>query len=109
MSRVRLVDLEPQLVRAMSAQTYEEVDTLAEASGVRFLCPVCFHKNGGAIGTHGVLVWFRDRGVPDALPPGPGRWAVSGTSIADLTLAPSIHLTTAACGWHGFVTAGYVT
>jgi hypothetical protein len=40
--------------------------------------------------------------------PGPGRWTVSGTGLADLTLAPSIHLSGPGCGWHGFVTAGEV-
>lgn len=82
--------------------------TLAAAMGVRFLCPVCFRKNGGSVNTHSVVVWFRNRGVPDNWPPGPGRWEVSGTGLADLTLAPSIQLH-AACAWHGFVTNGDVT
>jgi len=61
------------------------------------------------IGTHMVLCWFRDRGVPDGETPGPGRWQVSGSGLGDLTLAPSVHLTGAGCGWHGFVRNGLVT
>lgn len=84
-------------------------DTLAVAQGVLFLCPACFITNKGAVGTHGVLCWFRDRGVPDDVEPLPGRWAVSGTNFEDLTLSPSVLLTGDGCGWHGFVTKGDVT
>lgn len=84
-----------------------EVASLAEAQGIWFLCPGCFAKNGGPVGTHMVDVTFRDRGVPDHLGShatggAPSRWAVSGTSMDDLTLQPSVN-----CGcWHGFITNG---
>lgn len=106
---MKLTELEPRFMKYVDDSTSRFVDNLAEASGVLFCCPLCFTKNGGNVGTHYVLAWFRDRGVPDAATPGPGRWAVTGSGLADLTLAPSIHLTGPGCGWHGFVTAGEVT
>ena len=125
---MKLAELEPQLLRLEfkretrrfvqpNGERYDKtddfeyhlyVDTLAEAQGVQFLCPKCFEQNKGRAGTHGVICWFRDRGVPDAVFPRPGRWAVSGTGLADLTLSPSVLITTG-CQWHGFITAGVVT
>lgn len=80
--------------------------SLREAQGVMFLCPKCFAANAGPVGTHSVICWFRDRGVPADEPPLPGRWDVSGDSLANLTLSPSVHLTGAGCGWHGWVRGG---
>lgn len=83
-----------------NAQGFDELDELtpATADGVVFICPKC--QNG-----HAVLCWFQDRGVPADETPGPGRWVPSGTSLADLTLTPSISLG-GDCGWHGFVRNG---
>lgn len=87
------------------------VTTLAEAQGIDFLCPVCFVKNGGPMGTHGVDVTFADRGVSDALGShndkgAPSRWSVSGSDVSNLTTQPSIFLTSSPCQWHGFITNG---
>ena len=79
---------------------------MAEAQGVIFLCPKC--------GEHYVLLWFKDRGVPDELKPGPGRWTPIGSGIADLSLSPSVDLSknedgspaTGGCKWHGWVKDG---
>ena len=97
---MKLTDLEPQLTRIAGPDRYEDVTTLQNAQGLMFECPC---------GGHSVLVWFRDRGVPGSERPGPGRWQVSGSGYSDLTLSPSVHLTGAGCGWHGFVTNGEVT
>lgn len=99
---MRLADLSPQFVRWLPGDKLQDVDTLAEASGLMLDCPVCKGAKG-----HSVLAYFRDRGVPVDVKPGPGRWVVSGTSLADLTLSPSVD-----CGagcWHGFITNGDVT
>ena len=111
---MKLLDLEPRFQRietdADGRDVYPAAGGLVAAQGLLFLCPVCFTANGGPIGTHSVLVWFRDRGVPDAKMPGPGRWTATGTGYLDLTLSPSIHLSgEGGCGWHGQVTAGEVT
>lgn len=99
---------------AYHADSLGEVDapessiSIPEADGVMFLCPTCFRKNGGAIGTERVIVWFRGRpAVPASALPGPGRWVATGSSFDDLTLQPSVNVDHE--HWHGFVTNGEVT
>lgn len=95
----------PRLARIVTPKP-----SMLAARGVWFLCPACFQKNGGAVGTHLVEATFRGRNVPDHMGSqskngGPSRWDVSGTGLDDLTLQPSID-----CGcWHGYVTNGEVT
>lgn len=88
------------------------VDTLAEAQGIRFDCPLCRGKCGG------VLVGFVGRapaGMFSQSSEGKdSRWSVSGTGYHDLTLSPSIWndkqgASKGRCSWHGFVTNGEVT
>ena len=93
-----------------------KADNIDEAQGVQFLCPKCFQKNNGPIGTHSVICWSRSKGVPEHAEPGPGRWRLEGTCLADLTLgiddgckSCSVKLTGDGCGWHGHVTNGEVT
>lgn len=76
-----------------------------EAQGIEFLCPSCFIKDNGPIGTHWIICWFADRGVPDNVFPGPERWPVSGTGLDDLTLNPSILI----CDYHGYIINGQVS
>lgn len=84
------------------------VETLAEGQGIFMMCPLCFQKNKGAVGTHWVDVTFAGRGVPDHLGSHndkgkPTRWSViGGTGLNDLALSPSI-LLLGGCNWHGFV------
>jgi hypothetical protein len=54
-----------------------EVDVLAEADGVRFLCPKCCAENEGPVGTHSVLCGFVGR-VPDEAAPKLGSWTPTG-------------------------------
>jgi hypothetical protein len=133
---MRLVDLDPQFLRWKKAKapkshgrkrpngsiqwggfeidTFAPVKTLAEAHGIRFLCPKSFQKNGGPKGTHSVRIFFVGSPVPPNLFTNLAgetvRWGVSGSNYHDLTLTPSIleqdHGT---CGWHGFVTNGDVS
>lgn len=100
---------------SLTPQRYamDDVDSVAEADGIMFLCPACFAKNGGAVGTHSVLVSFEGRNVPDGAGSRgdggkPTRWAVSSSSLDDLVLTPSILLGSSqpvdqGCHWHGFV------
>jgi hypothetical protein len=99
-------------MRWESERSWRRVKTIAEASGIVFLCPKCFEANGGPVGTHVVVCWSRSRGVPDSAVPGPGRWLLRGTTFEDLTLdgdggSRSVLLTSGCC-WHGFVTNGEV-
>lgn len=113
--------IEPGLVRMPDGSTQEivgphdymiHVDSLIEAQGIWFNCPLCTARNGGPVGTHGVICFFPDRGVPDDIGLNndgkPVRWTASGSTFADLTLRPST-LIQGGCGWHGFVTTGEVT
>ena len=106
---MKLTDLEPEFLRIKSETAIDtKIESLDDAQGVMFLCPVCFQANGGNVGTHSVMCWFRDREVPDSQTPGPGRWTPSGTGFEDLSLTPSVLLPTAECAWHGWVTNGEV-
>ena len=108
--KIKLVDLEPQFLRVKTpGKEYIHADALLQAQGVRFLCPVCYTKNNGPVGTHQVLCWFAGTGVPDSEFPKPGRWKVTGTGFEDLTLHPSVHLSGPGCGWHGWIKNGEVT
>lgn len=97
---MKLTDLEAQFHRLTLNDGIEYVDELADAQGVMFLCPLGHD--------HMVDVLFRNRGVPDAATPGPGRWDVSGANLSDLTLSPSVHLPGVGCGWHGWIRNGEV-
>jgi Family of unknown function (DUF6527) len=112
---MKLTELEPRFVRYETRPDgqYLVHVPLAAAQGIEFLCPVCFARNRGPVGTHLIEVTFADRGArPEQGSHGrdgqPTRWVVSGTGVADLTLTPSID-TTPGCTWHGFVTNGQVT
>jgi len=99
--------------RTGPAEYIPDVDTLAAADGVWFLCPKCFAANGGPVGTHGVICWFVGK-VADDVDPKPGRWTPTGTGLQDLTFVPSAGrsqsvLLTGGCLWHGYVANGEAT
>lgn len=112
---LRLVDLEPRFVRYETRGAREylvHTSRLDNAQGMVFLCPSCFEKNGGAVGTHAVEVTFASRGAENhqgshGRDGTPSRWSVSGSSFDDLTLTPSVDLTPG-CAWHGFITNGEI-
>jgi hypothetical protein len=108
---MRLRDLEPAFLAyntvvegAEKRVFHKQVHEFNEAQGIEFLCPCCYEANKGNVGTHLVIVWFKDK-VPVDAEPGPGRWTPSGNSFDNLTLAPSIQLR-GGCNWHGFVQNG---
>jgi hypothetical protein len=110
---VTLRELEAYFVRyeVRDGVTYHvHVATLAEAQGITFLCPACYAKNCGPVGTHSVLCWFAGRGIADDVDPKPGRWNPTGTGLDDLTFVGpgsfSVWLQEARCAWHGFVSNG---
>jgi hypothetical protein len=116
---MKLGQLDPQFVKYFSDETGDylrHVPDLGQAEGIVFLCPACFVRNNGAVGTHALEVTFAGRGVPDEKGSrnstgGPSRWAAAGSSYDDLTLDPSILINPAepACsGWHGWIRNGEV-
>ncbi|MDE2470651.1 MAG: hypothetical protein KGL35_18385 [Bradyrhizobium sp.] len=108
---MKLYELKAEFVRLTDGNNFRRVDSIAEAQGVMFLCPLCYAANNGSRGTHSVICWSRSRGVPDDIDPKPGRWVLKGTGLDDLTLdgeagqSRSV-LLLGGCGWHGFVTNG---
>jgi hypothetical protein len=85
---VKLTPETAQLYRCIESGAMMKVDTVPEANGVRFDCPL---GHG-----HSVLVFFAAHPgtaplAPPDMRPTP-RWAVSGRTLADLTLSPSVNL-----------------
>jgi hypothetical protein len=84
---MKLLELEPNFIKRSGERGFIETPTLSEADGILFLCPVCFLKHKGDVGTHSIICWFRGK-VPDDLNPGPGRWTPSGTDFSNLSFVP---------------------
>jgi hypothetical protein len=106
---VKLLELEPRLLKITAEDSWHEVESIAEADGICFLCPVCFVQNKGNVGTHSIICWKPH--VPQMQTPGPGRWELIGTSLADVTFragSSSVFLTTAPCKAHFFVRNGEI-
>ena len=115
---MKLTDLSARFLKFISLREYKMVDSLAEADGVMFQCPLCAQgkpveeEDGRRFvrGAHSVICWFVGR-VPDEATPKPGRWNPQGTGLHDLTFvgpgAASV-LLTSGCNWHGFVKNGEV-
>lgn len=107
---MKLCELEPVLYKYggpnASGHTLTPVASVDEADAIMFLCPKCFTANGGAVGTHSVLVSFAGRNMPEDADRNP-CWTLSGQSVDNLTLTPSI-LFHDGCKWHGFVTTGAI-
>jgi hypothetical protein len=88
------------------------VDSIAEADGIMFLCPVCWKKNSGPVGTHGVICW--NPSVPQTTSPINGRWNLVGTGFQDLSLVAGsssvlIRNPDGSEHWHGYLKDGEVT
>lgn len=113
---ISLVDLDPHWLRfphRYRLETHRVDCPEALASGIRFLCPVCFKANGGRAGTHQVICWSARRGTPEYAAPGPGRWYWTTRDFATLSLCgetgtDSIRLR-GGCNWHGYVKDGKAT
>lgn len=111
-----ILALEPQLIRLLpprDGRRFEHVPQSLitdDVDGIAFLCPLCYERNGGPVGTHQVLCW-RPR-VPAGIEPGPGRWELTGTGLSDLTLvagSSSVLLGgLGGCGANFFIRAGRV-
>lgn len=121
---MKLTELEPRFVRyerryvnGVWGDYIPIAESIAEAQGIQFLCPSCFVRNNGAVGTHLIEVSFAGRGVADHQGSHnregkPSRWTANGSGYSDLTTQPSILIDPAkpTCdGWHGYITNGEVS
>lgn len=125
---MKLLDLDARFIGNVDVakKSSRRQDGIEGAQGVMFQCPKCGEgkergrKDGrGYIkGAHYIKVCFSNpRGAtvaPEAYDDNP-RWEMSGTSLEDLTLKPSINCdipnddgTPSHCKFHGFVTNGDV-
>ena len=127
---MKLSELEPQLFRierrvepyriqnnegvvedAVGPRLYlVNVDTIAEADGIMFLCPLCFKNNNGNVGTHSCqCIRPSIPQSPDLT--GPGRWELVGTGYHDLSLVsnPTSVQLLSGCKAHFTVSNGEVT
>lgn len=106
---MKLTDLEPKfMIVDIDTKIMTEVKTNEEADGIMFLCPKCFAKNNGSVGTHSVICWKPS--VPQIINPAPGRWNMLGNSFKDLTFkngSSSVALT-GGCNAHFYVTDGKI-
>lgn len=108
---MRLVELEPEWLYvdpAGDGRIWRRVPTRAEANGLFLLCPVCFAKNDGRVGTHAIICW--EPAVPLTFEPGPGRWNLVGDSFDTLTLqaGSSSILLQSGCNAHFFIRNGAI-
>lgn len=105
---MNLTDLDPEFVSVIDAKQFQHVDSIEQADGIRFLCPLCYQRNGGPIGVHSVLCWKPS--VQKDITPGPGRWDMQGSGFNDLTLvagSSSVRLTDG-CEAHFFIKNGKI-
>ncbi len=106
---IPLTDLSPQFLKIIDERNFKYVDTIAEADGLSYLCPVCYKENGNSSkGTHSIISWQPH--VPATMEPGPGRWNFVGTGYSDLSFvngSSSIALQ-GGCNAHFFIRNGQV-
>lgn len=106
---MKLTELEPQFVKVIDERTFQDVDDVAQADGIIFVCPKCIVTLGGRAGAHSVLCWQPH--VPQTIRPVPGRWNFVGSGYGDLTLragSSSIALTGEGCQAHFWITNGEI-
>lgn len=106
---MNLQQLEPRFLKiTVPSKEHRFVDDIAEADGIRFLCPKCYQANIGPVGTHGVICWAPH--VPQTELPTPGRWNLVGSGYADLSLVAgsSSVLLRGGCNAHFFVEHGQI-
>jgi hypothetical protein len=107
---MRLTDLEPRFLKIIDERSWRDVEGIADADGVFFVCPLCLqNQNGSRPGVHAVICWRPH--VPQTITPVPGRWEFIGNGLDDLTLtagSSSIFLTGPGCGAHFWITNGEI-
>lgn len=96
---------EAKFVKNVNGLSFKLSDSIDNAQGLWMYCPC----NQG----HHILIPFADKGLPVEFGPVARddkthpRWQVSGTSLDNLSLIPSVDVGTKSC-WHGFITNGEV-
>jgi hypothetical protein len=82
---MELTELEPQFIKRITNDHFQDVDNIKEADGVVFICPRCYADNNfKKRKVHRVICWQPH--IPQSMHPVPGRWKFLGTGYDDLTL-----------------------
>jgi hypothetical protein len=108
---MKLIDLEPEFLKLASLteeKGFQRQETIEGADGIWFVCPACFEKNRGCVGSHHIICWRPH--VPQTQTPTPGRWEFVGTKFEDLTLkaGSSSILLKGGCNAHFFIENGNI-
>jgi hypothetical protein len=108
---MRLIDLEPELLKISGHNAWRKGASIVDADGVMFLCPQCFKNNNGNVGTHMMICWKPY--VDPETTPKPGRWNLEGTNFEDFTIAAgpsgqSSVLIQGGCNAHFYIRNGEV-
>ena len=107
---MKLIDLEPSFLKIVDDSCNHRIDNIKDADGIVFLCPACYLKNKGPVGTHSIICWQPHIELK-SYRTGPGRWKFLGSGYNDLTLqagSNSIFLKND-CAAHFFITNGEIT
>ena len=108
---MRLTELEPKFLKidGINFGSFRRIDSIDEADGIIFICPVCFTANRGNVGSHSIICW-RPKAPQAVNLTGPGRWEFTGTGYEDLTLVAesSSVLLRGGCNAHFFVRDGNI-
>ena len=100
---MRLSELDPEFIRHFDGGGHQRVETMAEATGIKLLCPKCASGD-----RHWIICWSPV--VPQSIMPKPGRWNMQGSGFDDLSLvagSSSVSLTSG-CRAHFMVANGEV-
>lgn len=101
--------LEAQFIHDVDGKCFRVTDEIVGSQGLLIYCPC-----GGG---HCIMIPFANPFNAPKLPPDFGplsrdgtshpRWNVSGDSLENLTLTPSVDVGITSC-WHGFITNGEI-
>jgi hypothetical protein len=103
---MKLLDLNPSFIRYDDRGSWVVVNSIQEAQGISFDCPVC--RN------HGVSVSFVDDTLPsrygtyEKKTGKPMRWKVTGTGLHDMTIIGEVDVEHVKHCWHGHIRNGQV-
>lgn len=97
-------------------ESFHRQEGIDGAQGLVLYCPCGYGK--GDTTAHGLIIPFANPRNAPSVPDNHGplsrdgskrpRWTMQGTSLADLTLTPSVDVGKVSC-WHGFITNGQIS
>lgn len=116
---MRLSELNPEFKKINGDMSLSSTIDVNEAHCLLMLCPKCFRQNNGEVGTHSLIIYFKDRITPEFneekktilkdMYDSRYKWKVSGGSFENFTVEPSVLLGKGGgCTAHFFITNGEI-